>query len=193
MICPDFPRKLINAAASCAEPILASRLSGSATTVDKQPKFKHGQLRIALYFHILYEEWLKYIETIFREEGSLDCLSVFRLRAYLEDCRKNFSITFAQPPAEGLAAALATLTTPDVSFVALLRALMKCSAIQNDAISYPTRAVPLLSESAPLGKAKKNSGPKALATNVAASSITASLPAASVEESEKQLPSPRSR
>ena len=111
MISPDFPKKILgDAAASIEHQIPAvtaatgpgGNISGGDAAVDGMPRYHHGSLRVAFYFHIIYEEWLKYIETIFREEGSLDCLSLFRLRAYLDDCRKNWSISFSQPPSVGV-------------------------------------------------------------------------------------------
>jgi len=208
MICPDFPRKMIHAAAACCElapraaagaadgtgaragaggPVSATAsaaISGlsllhTAPVLGERAVAKHrlASLRVAVYFHVLYEEWLKYIETIFREEGSLDCLSMFRLRAYLEDCRKNWSISFSQPPAEGINAALASITATEISFSSLLKAMFKCAIIQDDVTSTPAHALPLLTEQ-PKKKSPGNKGGAAPAAVAATAAISAAaLPA----------------
>jgi hypothetical protein len=173
MISPDFPRKIISDAAMSIEPL---RGGSNASTVniansggpsaghqpankaaESAPQYAHGKLRIALYFHIIYEEWLKYIETIFREEGSLDCLSLFRLRAYLDDCRRNWSISFSQPPSTGVDAALSQISGSEVSFVGLLRALFASEIVQEDVTTIPAKAVILLPPESDKSKKEKKS------------------------------------
>jgi hypothetical protein len=169
MISPDFPKKIISDAASYIEPIGGNNnnnnnnnsnsnsnsnnspqnnQSGQGQVIDnnnpENKKYFHGKLRIALYFHIIYEEWLKYIETIFREEGSLDCLSLYRLRAYLDDCRKNWSISFSQPPLAGVEYALSTVKSGEISFIGLIQALFASPAIRADVTSVPAKAMNLL-------------------------------------------------
>ncbi len=138
MICPDFPRKIITDA--------VAPLEASKKVINAIPKVPQGEFRIALFFYIVYEEWLKYIETIFREEGSLDCLSLFRLRAYLEDCRNNWSISFAQPPSAGVDATLANFTGSEIAFNAFLRALFSSKVVQDDVCTYPNKAIRLLED-----------------------------------------------
>ena len=75
----------------------------------------------------------------------MDCLSLFRLRAYLDDCRKNWSISFSQPPCEGVDAALSQITGNEVSFVGFLRALFASPIIQEDVTTVPAYAASLLS------------------------------------------------
>jgi|TARA_B110000090_G_C13145981_1_gene355713 hypothetical protein len=135
MICPDFPRKII---ADAVAPLDRPKAANVTT------KYAHGEFRIALFFSIVYEEWLKYIETIFREEGSLDCLGLFRLRAYLEDCRNNWSISFAQPHSASIDDALQGFTGSEISFYAFLRALFANKIIQEDVCSSPNKSVKLL-------------------------------------------------
>jgi len=165
MVCPDFPRNMMHAAAACCDPAPKAaegtgvsglgRMHSTAPVAEKAPgKCWHAHLRVALYFHILYEEWLKYIETIFREEGNLDCLSMFRLRAYLEDCRKNWNTSFSQPPANGVSAALASITAKEISFTALLKAMFDCVIVQEDVLCTPPLAWPLLTD----GPGRRGSG-----------------------------------
>ena len=165
MISPEFPRKIIADAAASIEP--ARSQARGVPRGDNAPRYEHGKLRISLYFHIVYEEWLKYIETIFREEGSLECLSIFRLRAYLDDCRRNWSISFSQPPSEGVDAALASLTGTEESFVGLMRALFAAPCIQADVTTVPDMAIPLLQEPEKTKKGRKGSSAQAQAPVVA--------------------------
>ena len=181
---PSHPRRLLSRVPSGGTPGLSSMQTslvhgrgGGITAGERLPaKYKHSQLRVALFFFVLYEEWLRYIETIFREEGSLEFLrygtittcsriqdvrvcifnilskeyahhilplflphnppplrSLFRLRAYLDDCRKNWDISYQQPPVECLTSALASINTTEISFTSLMKAMFNCAAVQEGA------------------------------------------------------------
>jgi hypothetical protein len=171
MICPDFPKRFVLDAAAAIGPSSGRSESESSNMVSDSlhgvggtlgGKYRHSQFRIALHFFIIFEEWIKYIETIFREEGSLDCLSTFRLKAYLDDCRKNWSASFSQPTSDAVDTALATIKSSEISFAALLRALFACPSVQADVTAVSVTAVPLLSleaEKKKGGKAKTAAGP----------------------------------
>ena len=138
MVCPNFPTSIM--------PAVVSSLEVKNANVSP-PKYRHGDIRVSLYFHIIYDEWLKYIMTIFKDEGSLDCLSMFRVRAYIEDCRKNKRISFCQPSEECIEAALSQITSQDVSFIMLKKALFESKIIELDVTMVPEHTTDLLTES----------------------------------------------
>ena len=142
MICPDFPKTILTQVSTFLEVSDMCVESNSSNTGTQ--KYNHGELCIALYFFISYEDWIKYIEAIFKEEGSLDSLSMFRLKAYLEDCRNNWSLSFPQPPVEGVDGALRSISQSEVSFTIFQRALIKDPSIRQDACSTFTHAKPLI-------------------------------------------------
>jgi hypothetical protein len=144
MICPDFPKTILTQVSTFLEVSDMCVESNSSNTGTQ--KYNHGELCIALYFFISYEDWIKYIEAIFKEEGSLDSLSMFRLKAYLEDCRNNWSLSFPQPPVEGVDGALRSISQSEVSFTIFQRALIKDPSIRQDACSTFTHAKPLIQE-----------------------------------------------
>ena len=123
MICPNFPSSIMPAVVSSLEVINASA---------SPPKYRHGDMCISLYFHIIYDEWLKYITTIFKEEGSLDCLSLFRMHAYIQDCRKNNRIRYPQPPAECINSAFADVKSQEISYIILKKMLFEDKLVRKD-------------------------------------------------------------
>ena len=126
MICPDFPSTIMPAVVSSLEVMNASA---------SPPKYRHGDMSISLYFHIIYDEWLKYITTIFKEEGSLDCLSLFRFHAYVQDCRKNKRISYPQPPSECIDSAFEGVKSQEISFVILKKILFENDLVRKDVTS----------------------------------------------------------
>lgn len=137
MVCPNFPTTIM--------PAVVSSLEVKNATASP-PKYRHGDIRVSLYFHIIYDEWLKYIMTVFKEEGSLDCLSVFRVKAYIEDCRKNKRVNFSQPSKECIEAALGQITSQEVSFVILKKALFDSKITELDVTRVSKHTSSLLSE-----------------------------------------------
>ena len=123
MICPNFPSSIMPAVVSSLEVVNASA---------SPPKYRHGDMCISLYFHIIYDEWLKYIMTIFKEEGSLECLSLFRLHAYIQDCRKNNRISYPQPPAECIDSAFADSKSQEISYFVLKKMLFEDKLVRKD-------------------------------------------------------------
>lgn len=137
MVCPNFPNTIMPAVVSSLEVKNANA---------SPPKYRHGDIRVSLYFNVIYDEWLKYIMTVFKEEGSLDCLSVFRVKAYIEDCRKNKRVNFSQPSEECVESALGKITSQEVSFVMLKKALFDSKITEMDVTRVSKHTSSLLSE-----------------------------------------------
>jgi hypothetical protein len=137
MICPNFPTTIMPSVVSSLEVKNANA---------SPPKYRHGDMRVSLYFHIIYDEWLKYIMTVFKEEGSLECLGVFRLNAYIEDCRKNKRVNFSQPPQACIDEALTRLNVQDVSFAMLKKVLFATKATEMDVTKVSKHTVTLIGD-----------------------------------------------
>ena len=164
MVSPNFPTSIMPAVLSSLEVKNANA---------SPPRYRYGDIRVSLYFHIIYDEWLKYIMTVFKEEGSLDCLSVFRVKAYIEDCRKNKRVNFSQPSEECIEAALGQISTQDVSFVMLKKALFDSRLTELDVTKVPQHTTGLLAE--------------ATAINTAAAAAAAAAAASSKKDTSSQF------
>lgn len=89
LLCNDFPKNII----------LDAAYAVNSKSIGGMPsKYLHGELSIALYFHILFEDWLKEIEKLFREESSLNCLSISRIRSFILNLQSSLPLTVEQPP-----------------------------------------------------------------------------------------------
>ena len=171
MICPNFPTTIMPSVVSSLEVKNANA---------SPPKYRHGDMRVSLYFHIIYDEWLKYIMTVFKEEGSLECLGVFRLNAYIEDCRKNKRVNFSQPPQACIDEALTRLNVQDVSFAMLKKVLFATRVTEMDVTKVSKHTVTLISD-APQQQQKKDNAvqqqQQQLAAAAAADQASAAAPA----------------
>lgn len=152
MICPNFPSTIMPAVASSLDVMNASA---------SPPKYRHGDMCISLYFHIIYDEWLKYIMTIFKEEGSLDCLSLFRLHAYIQDCRKNNRIGYPQPPPECIESAFADPKSQEISYIVLKKMLFENNLVRRDVTAVQKCTTSLVNSHEALGAPSNTTPPTA--------------------------------
>jgi len=139
LICPDFPRQIVIEAAYAVE---------AKNPTASPPKYAHGDLRVAVYFHIIYDEWLKSIEAVFREHGTPDYLSLFRAKSHFEAARNNPSLIFEHPPIDGLEETLSVLSSyssgGDITMDGLRRVLFVNPIIAADVCRVSRYAQPLL-------------------------------------------------
>jgi hypothetical protein len=63
----------------------------------------------SLYYHVLYDEWLKYVESFFKSDGKNMLISISRLKIQMENLQRSsnkLTQTMYQPPYFALAATL---------------------------------------------------------------------------------------
>lgn len=151
MICPDFPRQVVLEASYSVK--ATNTAEGSSSSSPKMAlKYRHEDLRVALYFHIIYEEWLKRVEMHFREEGSLEYLNIFRVRTHLDEIRSSPKCLFEHPPQNGieeiitlLSNAPGTVSGCDVTFDGFKKTIFSNKLIAADVLTTSKDAAPLLS------------------------------------------------
>jgi len=148
VLCPDVPRHIIYEAAYAVEGVNSS---SSQTT-----KYLHKNIRIAVFFHIVYEEWLKMVETFFREDGISGSVNLAKLRLFLDHSRVSISPHIDHPPKSAIDAIGQGQTSSDITFDGLRRLLFKNAAVVTDLYRKPPSALPL--NSPPLTTVVKEGG-----------------------------------
>jgi len=112
MICPDFPRSMVEDAANCLVPValilppppisspsIPALPAASSSAAQQQPqsqpqqqplrKYTLDDLRVSLCLHLIYEVWLK------RLRWHDDSTSIFRVRASIEEMQARDAATFS--------------------------------------------------------------------------------------------------
>lgn len=136
VICPDMPRHIIYEAAYAVEP---ANQSTSQTT-----KYLHKNLRIAVFFHIVYEEWLKMTENFFREEGVSGSANIAKLKLFLDHARVSISPHIDHPPKLAIdSIGQGASTATEMTFDGLRRLLFKNPLVAAELYRKPASAVPL--------------------------------------------------
>lgn len=99
-IIPGFPRTLMIEAAFM---ILDVDQRNKSTSIIEQ-KLRVKELLPIIYCYILYDEWLKFIEEVFRTDGKNQLIPWNRLRLQLQDSPRNLPSSIQQPPQEAITA-----------------------------------------------------------------------------------------
>lgn len=81
---------------------------GSPNSVSSKYQFK--DIALAVYTQILYDEWLKLMEEFFREENTLNFVSIYRIKAQMEEFHNNYSTTIFQPSIAAVNSAMESTT-----------------------------------------------------------------------------------
>jgi hypothetical protein len=146
LICEDFSRSAITDAMSMITPV--------SCTQETPLKYKHVDLRTALFFFIIFEKWLKEVEGIFTIEGTMNHLSATRLRVCLESLhRKAAASNIEEPPLEGVHNSLDSLTSTfnsDITLDSFRRALVANPIICANVHKTPIHAQSILVSQQPL-------------------------------------------
>ena len=141
LVCSDFPRHLLLEAAIGLT---------VHSMVGATPKYCHGDLSVAIYFHIIYEDWLKEVEHFLRDEHGSCCRSMARIRNHFAECRHLLPLTVERPSATILEDVLARTTGPtqEISFEELRKMLLVNEAVISDVCKVPVHATPIVSATA---------------------------------------------
>jgi hypothetical protein len=91
-LCPGFPKSLILHAATSTD----EHLKGVLLSSDS--KYKLASLCRAVYCHILYDEWLKVVEELFKNDGGKNhIMESGKIKSAMEDFNRNLPKSLHQP------------------------------------------------------------------------------------------------
>ena len=127
LFCPDFPKDLVENAASCVE---------ISTKKGAMPYYLHGNLRIAVFFHIIYGSWIKHVDKFFEDEDTSCVVNGNKLRVHIyELCRSDLRLTI-EHPSIATVSSIINDSTATVSMISLEK--FKSSVISNKVIAAET-------------------------------------------------------
>ena len=109
-IVSNFPKSIVMESLISIE----NTVPGSSNTVSS--KFQFKDIAMAVYIQVLYDEWLKLMEEFFREENTLNFVSLYRIKAQMEDLQINYATTVFQPSLAAVHSAMegtTAATSPD--------------------------------------------------------------------------------
>ena len=113
-------------------------------------KFRFGHLKISLFFHIIYEEWLGHIANFYYDHATLNLLDILRLRSLLEELRLTLPYSVSQPIKESIEVALNALSIgngtsekKEISFEDFRKKLVATPQITEDVCASPLHALPI--------------------------------------------------
>jgi hypothetical protein len=146
-LCEDFPHSVVTDALTIINPL---PVTGSKSNIWR---YKSGDLRTALYFLVIFEKWLKVVESIFNSEGVMDRLSTHRLQGSLHLIKlRDGMISIEEPPSEGVRTTLLSLTensdNSEITFVTFRRALITNHIIIANIYKVPPNAAPIIAQQA---------------------------------------------
>ena len=91
MLCLDMPKHILIDASNYIDP--------NNGTNKENARYLHKDLRLALFLYIIYEEWIHYVDTFFRDEKSIHTT---RLKNFIDQLRINHAYNIEHPPIEAL-------------------------------------------------------------------------------------------
>jgi len=175
MICPDFPYSLLEESVFALDPVFASTPS----------KFAYGDLKIALFFHVLYAEWLADLMKLFlsNENGSNIFVSVqaARLQQKIQNWIAETTLNYPQPPREGIEYALQLLSVGagkslEISYEKMLQTLFSCQILQDDVCAKPAKATSIVQSSSLTLLGASNSNTPRYGANSMSRQLSGGLP-----------------
>lgn len=106
----NFPKSVVMESLMSIE----NNTPGSPNSVSSKYQFK--DIALAVYTQVLYDEWLKLMEEFFREENTLNFVSIYRIKVQMEDLFNNYSTSIFQPSMAAVNCAMegtSAATSPD--------------------------------------------------------------------------------
>lgn len=100
----NFPKSIVMESLMSIE----NMVPGSPNSVSSKYQFK--DIALAVYTQILYDEWLKLMEEFFKEENTLNFVSIYRIKAQMEDLQNNYSTSIFQPSMASVNSAMESTT-----------------------------------------------------------------------------------
>ena len=165
LICPDFPRRLVMDAVRVVDESSRSRSRSRSTSAggDEEGKrrdedlpslYQHNEIRIAVFFQILYEEWLIFIMHVFKDMRTSGRISLRDLQNVISSRRSALPHSAEEPPVDAITQAIDSLTdasnrqaifhkcddddfTGDINFEQFHHALVHCPLIILEVCKVP--------------------------------------------------------
>ena len=81
-----FPRSIVMEAALSIENANGDH-SYSSISGTSSVRFNFHELSSSICFHVLFEDWLKQLGKVFRDESAMNCLSAYRVKESLDSVR----------------------------------------------------------------------------------------------------------
>ncbi len=134
MLCADIPSELVNCAVLAIDPI-----EGYSNPV----RYYHQNLYVAVFFHIIYEKWLKLMEEYFIKEGNSNYLQLIKLRIYVDEIATGNNF-LEIPPTHAVEAVMNDISKvqQEVTFTNFRKELFKHPYIASEVCKTPAHAEP---------------------------------------------------
>jgi len=162
IICPDFPLSLVE------DSVYAIDAATGMVPTSSPAKYYYSDLRVAIFFHIIYHDWLRELGKLFLSDTDsehFNPLSINRLQAKLNSWQSDVTYTaIQQPPKEGIETAINSLLLlskgSDVTYDKVLRSLFASSIIREDVCTKNPRGLAIVPPilNSPRSHAHPNSG-----------------------------------
>ncbi len=138
-ISPNFPKSIV------MDAVLSIEISMTNAANINTAKFQFKDLSMAVYCQIMYDEWLKLMEEFFREESSLNYVSVYRVKSQVEDFHNSLSSSFCRPSLTAVSNALdvtsANSADGDITFVHFRKCVFSNKAVVHEIYALAASSV----------------------------------------------------
>lgn len=129
------------------ETILCSDVHNNHANV-MNTTYKFGYLRVALFFHIIYEEWIEKISQFYIEHATLNCLDIIRVKMLLENFQTSLKYSVCQPSIETIEVAINSVSLNcidkrEITIEELKRAFISTPQITEDVCTVSPFAIPI--------------------------------------------------
>ena len=133
MLCLDMPKQILIDAVNHIDP--------KEGTSKENAKYLHKDLRLALFLYIIYEEWIHYVDTFFRDEKSIHTT---RLKNFIDQLRINHVYNIEHPPIEALDSVYTNILKSHKEDISdFLKALLQNPIMVEDLCKFPNFATSL--------------------------------------------------
>eukprot|EP01041_Mallomonas_annulata_P006430 gene6430-12997_t len=141
MICPDFPLLLLQEASCIINPV----------ETDLTGRYIYGDLRLTVFFHLMYKEWISELKKLFTNDtssGSVDSLIISipasRLQYRMNTLYADIPTAINRPPniaIDHTVSALYIGSKPvDVNYNKFMQTLIFTQSLQDDLYYKPLKA-----------------------------------------------------
>jgi len=126
MLCIDMPKQILLDAINHIDP---------KEGIKETAKYLHKDSRLALFLYIIYEDWIHYVDTFFRDEKSIHTT---RLKYFIDQLRVNHANNMEHPPIEALDAVYTNILKSHKEDISdFLKALLQNSIMIEDLCKFP--------------------------------------------------------
>lgn len=136
MLCLDMPKQILMDCTSYIDS--KDNITKDNNNNNNNTRYLHKDLRLALFLYIIYEEWMHYVDTFFRDEKSIHTT---RLKSFIDQLRINHLHTIEHPPIEALDQVYTNiLKTHKEDISDFFKALLQNPVMIEDLCKFPSSA-----------------------------------------------------